>query len=394
MATLLITGAAGAVSLATVLGNLLVLISVRANRHLQTVNNYFLLSLACADLLMGVFSMNVYTAYVLAGRWPFGSLMCPLWLVVDYVVSNASNTHLLLISVDRYLCVTRPLSFPSRRTRRYAGLMALAAWLLPLVLWAPAILAWQHLHGRRRHQRDECYIQLLSSPAVTMATAILSFYLPAALMTVLYARISRAGRRHADRQRCSPKSAGIVTTSHCLGASSGHPCALTHTAASPLTVPGAQAAEGSAEASSQLPPAGAAVCPAGAPGWAGEEPGRVGPGLFSIPCVRRRRPEGWGAESGGCVRRGERASRRERKVSRTILAVLLAYLLTWTPYNVMALIGTFCHTCVWDSLWSFTYWLRYLSSTLNPVCYALCNATFKKTFRNLLLCRYKNISSK
>lgn len=276
MVTLLITGGASAVSLVTILGNLLVLLSIRANRHLQTVNNYYLFSLACADLLMGMFSMNVYTAYVLMGRWPFGPLMCHLWLVVNYVVSNASNMHLLLISVDRYLCVTRPLTYPSRRTRRYAGLMVLAAWVLSLVLWAPAILTWQRFHGQWLRQKDECYIQLLSNPTVTLATAVPSFYLPAVLVTVLYARISRAGRRHSDRQSRAPNSLITATHTRFHGASTSKTCAPPPTAPSHLIESAAQAGPGSDHASGQLPKTGKAACPSVHPGWASGELGRVG----------------------------------------------------------------------------------------------------------------------
>ena len=51
-------------------GNLLVVISYRMDRHLQTVTNYFLLSLSVADFTIGAISMPLYTAYLVLGYWP------------------------------------------------------------------------------------------------------------------------------------------------------------------------------------------------------------------------------------------------------------------------------------------------------------------------------------
>lgn len=91
----------GSLSLVTVVGNILVLVSFKINKALKTVNNYYLLSLAFADLTIGTLSMNLYTTYIIMDQWALGPVVCDLWLAIDYVASNASVMNLLVISFDR-----------------------------------------------------------------------------------------------------------------------------------------------------------------------------------------------------------------------------------------------------------------------------------------------------
>nr|XP_057930806.1 muscarinic acetylcholine receptor M2-like isoform X1 [Doryrhamphus excisus] len=410
---------AGSLSLITVIGNILVMLSIKVNRNLQTVNNYFLFSLACADLIIGVCSMNLYTVYIVIGYWPLGAVVCDLWLAVDYVVSNASVMNLLIISFDRYFCVTKPLSYPARRSTKMAGLMIAAAWVLSFILWAPAILFWQFIVGGRTVPPGECYIQFFSNPAVTFGTAIAAFYLPVAIMIYLYYRISKASR--SRMQRDSRKTSGTsLGEGHSHSQDDGGEIQNSYIQKIREQLREArQAREKEAlqqqqhngsgpckeEKPDQVEPEGDSVLPSTS--TENEVPVSVLRGLSGIRKINQTDPSSRATSLTDCQAtrtmlkvtkqsavakwRKKSTSSREKKVTRTIMAILVAFVVTWTPYNVMVLINTFCSVCIPNSLWTIGYWLCYINSTINPACYALCNTTFKNTFKHLLLCQYKNI---
>lgn len=58
-------------------------------------------------LSAGGFCIPLYIPYVLTGERRFGRGLCKLWLVVDYLVCTASVFNIVLISLDRFISVTR-----------------------------------------------------------------------------------------------------------------------------------------------------------------------------------------------------------------------------------------------------------------------------------------------
>ncbi|TRY87208.1 hypothetical protein DNTS_031734 [Danionella cerebrum] len=388
------------ISLLTILGNLLVLLSIKVNRNLRTINNYFLFSLACSDLIVGVFSMNLYIVYVVKGYWPLGPQMCDLWLVVDYVVSNASVMNLLLISFDRYFCVTRPLSYPAKRTARWAAVMIGLAWLQSLLLWAPAILLWQAGKDRNNVPEGQCYILLLANPAVTLATTIPAFYIPVVIMTVLYTRISLASQRQVHKLKV--ESTNLLQPTKTRGVKSFTNLDLVNDI-KPSTFK-QDSDFGRTKRLFSLPSGEYSVD--SSPDFSQELRGldQEELKLKTVTKTNTKKPPDCsknlnaGQVQNGPVKVVPKNSKpkalRERKVTKTVLAVLLAFIITWTPYSVMVLIGTFCRCCVPELLWMLGYFLCYINSTVNPVCYALCNATFKRTFKRLLMCKFNNLTLK
>ncbi|KAL6480451.1 hypothetical protein MHYP_G00114840 [Metynnis hypsauchen] len=430
-------------SVITIIGNILVIVSFRVNPLLRTVSNYFLLSLAVADLILGTISMNLYTTYILIGRWTLGNLACDIWLAVDYVASNASVMNLLAISFDRYLSVTRPLTYRASRTTRRAALLIALAWGVSFILWAPAILFWQHIVGQRMVSEDQCAVQFLSQPVITFGTAIAAFYLPVSVMVALYWKVYRETERRSkqlaglmasqggDTKKSSQRSSQHQSQSrlqatteqnserrprslcpsitHCTAAwwkkKRKHyirpPSHTAHTNRHPQTGTNSSLCNKDEENNKIYIPVvriskrldsvndSDTESDTHVVDYQSDSQQSVGQSSSSCPdtdtrtssltqaaAQRSRKPRSWSLI-------------REKKAARTLCAILLAFIVTWTPYNIMVLVSTFCEDCVPEGLWQLGYWLCYVNSTVNPVCYALCNKRFRVTFKTLLLCKGK-----
>lgn len=91
----------GTIIIGAVLGNALVIISVQRNRKLRVITNYFVVSLAMADMLVALCAMTFNASLSLTGRWMFGPFMCNVYNSLDVYFSTASILHLCCISVDR-----------------------------------------------------------------------------------------------------------------------------------------------------------------------------------------------------------------------------------------------------------------------------------------------------
>ncbi|XP_068162318.1 muscarinic acetylcholine receptor M1 [Antennarius striatus] len=490
----------GSLSVLTVVGNILVLVSFKINKALKTVNNYYLLSLAFADLIIGTLSMNLYTIYIIMDQWALGPVVCDLWLAIDYVASNASVMNLLVISFDRYFSVTRPLTYRAKRTTKRAMTMIILAWSISFILWAPAILFWQYIVGERTVQPNECYIQFLSEPIITFCTAIAAFYLPVTIMTILFWKIyqqtekrakdvqglkgsgssnspnqaqnkgggsGRAGDegvtnsqresstvvRQMSAQSCSSyelnqtldQSKDSISLSG--GTQSRRKCGtFLFCCQFPLMWTGCQASRrsvnttttmvGGAEHSScdsfNNNDGGGCVDQSGSeedtagpskPPKDAKKPVRMKKTKDKQPCPSNKSENVSQSNAAGSSkvsqssaaitmkdaamakrfaskakteinRRKNEKKANEKKAARTLSAILFAFITTWLPYNIMVLVNTFCQDCIPETLWALGYWLCYVNSTVNPMCYALCNKTFRTTFRDILMCQWNQRKTK
>uniref|UniRef100_A0A8C3MXK6 Histamine H3 receptor n=1 Tax=Geospiza parvula TaxID=87175 RepID=A0A8C3MXK6_GEOPR len=338
----------GLLVLVTVLGNALVILAFVVDRSLRTQGNFFFLNLAVADLLVGGFCIPLYIPYVLTGEWRLGRGLCKLWLVVDYLVCTASVFNIVLISFDRFICVTRAVSYKAQQgMTRNAVLKMMTVWIAAFLLYGPAILSWEHIAQKSILPEGECHAEFFYNWYFLMIASTVEFFTP--FITVMYFNLSiylnirkrtllRNENLSLGQEDCEMNFQGEKRE---------------HTV---FFVKPAKRDKHEHRASSLLPP--------------GKAP----------------RPQA-SAELGNQFRLS-----RDKRVAKSLAVIVCVFGLCWAPYTLLMIIRAACHGhCVHHSLYEISFWLLWVNSAINPVLYPLCHMSFRKAFIKLLCPRKAKI---
>jgi len=134
----------------TIVGNIAVMVVLRYSNVLKSiVNSHFLISLSIADLLVATLVMPCALDAVNSGSWRCGKIWGIFNGFGNFLFCISSIMHLMMLSIDRYLAIARPLFYPLEMTKP-------RAIILCFVLWAySAVWAFLPLFGVSSY---ECFI--------------------------------------------------------------------------------------------------------------------------------------------------------------------------------------------------------------------------------------------
>ncbi|XP_034240392.1 RYamide receptor-like, partial [Thrips palmi] len=183
------------VFLVALVGNGLVMYCVMSSPRMRTATNYMLLNLAIGDMLMTLLCVPfTFVSTLLLQFWPFGVELCHTVSFSQAVSVLVSAYTLVVISVDRYLAVMRPLR--PRLTRREAQCSMAAVWVGALATALP-IPYWSRLGQPEPWHRDcdkwvcqEVWPSAESRQHYSMALMSLQYLAPSCVLLYTYARIA------------------------------------------------------------------------------------------------------------------------------------------------------------------------------------------------------------
>ncbi|KAK3107839.1 hypothetical protein FSP39_023249 [Pinctada imbricata] len=194
----------------TIFGNILVVMSVYRERSLRTVTNYFICSLAVADLMVAIVVMPPAIYLDVTQVWLLSDSLCDAWVASDVLACTASILNLTAISVDRFIAVTQPIKYSKHKNSKRVFVTLALTWVISVAIAAPIALGVNYSQWR---MPGMC---AFFNSDFLIYSSMGSFYLPTIIMIFLYWRIYRVLRLRAQAALRS-KKAKMLRSSNMAG---------------------------------------------------------------------------------------------------------------------------------------------------------------------------------
>lgn len=387
----------------TIVGNVLVILSIFTYRPLRIVQNFFLVSLAIADLTVAVFVLPFNVAYNVIGKWTFGIHLCEMWLTCDILCCTASILSLCAIALDRYWAITDPIDYAQKRTLKRVVIMITIVWVISIVLSLPPLFGWNDW-PEEFNSNTPCI--LTKDKGFVIYSSMGSFFVPLIIMTIVYIKIFFATRNRirnramaskivqiqSEKLRIKTDEDSIVSEndqtngygdshnrSFVRGKKKkmrGEKSILSKQNAEELKVPNNQ--KDSTTERNDTPREGSQK--------------HVKPADVVVEIA-----SGTTYHIHQFIREKQKISlSKERKAARTLGIIMGVFVICWLPFFLFYVILPFCDSCIEpnDKIINFITWLGYINSSLNPVIYTIFNLDFRKAFARYLRCSSTSINKK
>ncbi|XP_010764794.1 adenosine receptor A1-like [Notothenia coriiceps] len=192
-----------AIALASVVGNVLVVLAVCVNRALRNTTFCFIVSLAVADIAVGVLVIPLAIIISLGFNTQFYTCLFLSCLLL--IITQSSILSLLAIAIDRYLRVKIPTRYTTIVTQRRACVAVCLCWILSFLTGLVPMLGWNNLGNLEGNLTSSSEIVCEFTAVMRMDYMVyFNFFgwvvVPLSIMIALYAEIFRVIRRQLNRR--------------------------------------------------------------------------------------------------------------------------------------------------------------------------------------------------
>lgn len=184
------------------------------------VINCYLLSLAVADLLCGLFIVPFSVYPALVQNWVYGDIVCRIVGYLEVTLWAVSVYTFMWISVDRYLAARKPLRYETIQTKTRCQCWMAFTWISAAMMCCPPLLGFQ-----KPLFDEEAYICMLdwgnmAAYSITLSILILGPSLITLIYTYSYIfammKKLRSGVTIHDKEYATALSENLGNPSHIM----------------------------------------------------------------------------------------------------------------------------------------------------------------------------------
>ncbi|KAM5256076.1 adenosine receptor A3 [Ctenodactylus gundi] len=197
------------IGLFAIVGNVLVIWVVKLNPSLQTTTFYFIVSLAIADIAVGLLVIPLAIVISMGTFTHFYS--CLFMCCVLLIFTHASIMSLLAIAVDRYLRVKLTVRYRRVTTQRRIWLALGLSWLLSFLVGLVPMFGW----NKKTNQEDvlsviQCsFLSVMSMEYMVYFSFFTWIFIPLVVMCAIYLDIFYTIRNKLSQNFSGSKETGI-----------------------------------------------------------------------------------------------------------------------------------------------------------------------------------------
>ncbi|KAM9758663.1 adenosine receptor A1 isoform 1-T2 [Menidia menidia] len=191
-----------AIALASVLGNVLVVLAVCVNRALRNTTFSFIVSLAVADIAVGV--LVIPLAIIISLGFSTQFYTCLILSCLLLIITQSSILSLLAIAIDRYLRVKIPTRYSLIVTQGRAYVAVCLCWILSFLSGLVPMIGWNNRDAIRNLSSSSEIVCEFTNVIRMDYMVYFNFFgwvvVPLTIMIILYAEIFRVIRQQLNRR--------------------------------------------------------------------------------------------------------------------------------------------------------------------------------------------------
>ena len=169
--------------MASIGGNLLVLLTIYKQPRLHTISNCFIASLAVADIIVGLVLNPIWATRSAMNIWEEKE---PLTIASECLAAHtvvATSLNLCAVSIDRYLAVVKVFRYDTSLSERRCRIIICSIWLAACLALLPRALIQDRLDLQK----------------FWIVGCTITFFIPLCVIAYCYVRIFEVARSQAKK---------------------------------------------------------------------------------------------------------------------------------------------------------------------------------------------------